>query len=515
MRTKALLVLAGVGALALAACSSSTTAPPAAAPAPEPAQALPAAAAPAAQVVGSGIRGGDPEFTRAAMVWQGYWLSRDHFGPLVMASGMGIPFQPPMDMVQMAMQMVAQNPDDPAMVPQNMMPLQAVFASGSPALANDPRDFGPLDFERLRLDPETFDKRITVRGQAQTMLKESQWAHSFSSPHFGEPAGDFGAQQRFMGMMVSMLAQMQGQYAMQNLMSEDGLYYDSDGKLDYLGNWVMLHALSDIAGLTGEQNGRYANQEAHLTFEGAASKLFRALEDQQPESAREAAAAIRALVYRASTAGDGDVADAALAKATAIADKMLLSFNSDDVVEDAAAIVGLVAVAAAQDDAEYLSAADSLFQEMSADFDASSGVFASKDVYGVDDVAWIVGGLNYLAQRGSQISKIPARSMLLAFYESTLSLGGMQLSAPPGKNGAMAGEWEKDLPSVLYYHPAGTPPPAMAGKLPAPAEEISWDGTTWTVTSDRLVPGGAMHLANELNWLGPHLGSVPFPEIGR
>jgi hypothetical protein len=372
-----------------------------------------------------------------------------------------------------------------------------------------------LDFEGLRLNPETFDKRVTVRGQAQTMLKESQWAHSFGSPHFGEPTGDFGAQQRFMGMMVSMLAQMQGQYAMQNLMGEDGLYYDSDGKLDYLGNWVMLHALSDIAGLTGEQNGRYANQEAHPAFEGAASKLFRALEDRQPESAREAAAAIRAMVYRASTAEDGDVADAALAKATAIADQMLLSFDSDDVVEDAAAIVGLVAVAAAQDDAKYLSVADTLFQEMSADFDASSGVFGSKDVYGVDDVAWIVGGLNYLTQRGSQISKVPARDMLLAFYESTLSLGGMQLSAPPGKNGAMAGEWEKDLPSVLYYHPAGTPPPAMAGKLPAPAEEISWDGTTWTVTSDRLVPGGAMHLANELNWLGPHLGSVPFPEIGR
>ena len=97
------------------------------------------------------------------------------------------------------------------------------------------------------------------------------------------------------------------------------------------------------------------------------SKLFRALEDRQPESAREAATAVRALVYRASTAGGGDVADAALAKATAIADKMLLSFNSDDVVEDAAAIVGLVAVAAAQGDAEYLSAADALFQEMSAD----------------------------------------------------------------------------------------------------------------------------------------------------
>ena len=28
-------------------------------------------------------------------------------------------------------------------------------------------------------------------------------------------------------------------------------------------------------------------------------------------------------------------------------------------------------------------------------------------------------------------------------------------------------------------------------------------------------PDGAMHLSNELNWLGPHLGSVPFPPVSR
>ena len=45
-----------------------------------------------------------------------------------------------------------------------------------------------------------------------------------------------------------MLAQMQGQYAMQNLLSmDDGLYRDSDGTLDYTGNWVMLHTLSDVS----------------------------------------------------------------------------------------------------------------------------------------------------------------------------------------------------------------------------------------------------------------------------
>ena len=67
--------------------------------------------APAA-VIGSGIEGGDPDFNAAALIWQGYWLSRNHFGPFVMASGMGIPFMPPKEMMQGAMKMVAQNPND-------------------------------------------------------------------------------------------------------------------------------------------------------------------------------------------------------------------------------------------------------------------------------------------------------------------------------------------------------------------------------------------------------------------
>jgi len=137
-----------------------------------------------------------------------------------------------MDMMQMAMQMVAQNPNDPVMVPQNMLPLQAVYVSASPKLANNPMDFGPMDFQGMRLDPATFDRTVTVRGQAETMLKESQWAHNFANAHFGDAKGGFGAQQRFLGMMVSLLSQMQGQYAMQNLLGQDGLYRDSNGVLD-------------------------------------------------------------------------------------------------------------------------------------------------------------------------------------------------------------------------------------------------------------------------------------------
>ena len=220
------------------------------------------------------------------------------------------------------------------------------------------------------------------------------------------------------------------------------------------------------------------------------------------------------MVYRAWTAQDSDVGDAALAKARSIAEGQLIGFDSDDVVEQAAAIVGLGAIGDATKDGKYLDAADEVFTSLTADFDPVHGIFKSKNVYNVDDVAWIVGSLNFMLQRGNTGSKNAASDTLLAFYEATISLGGMQLSAPPGKNGVMAGGFEKNLPGVVYYHPANSPPPPMVMKLPVPAEEITWDGDSWSVTSDRLVTAGAMHLANELNWLGPHLGSIPFPPLG-
>ncbi|MCH7814854.1 MAG: hypothetical protein IID40_12635, partial [Planctomycetes bacterium] len=257
----------------------------------------------------------------------------------------------------------------------------------------------------------------------------------------------------------------------------------------------LLHTLSDISLLTGDQGGRYANPDMHPMFEQAATGLFKSLEGREPESAKEAAAAVRALSYRAWTAEDPTVGAAALARVKAIADENLANLQSDDVVEQAAALAGLLSAAASgvTDAGAYLKAADSIYEKMAADFDARHGIFNSKSVYNVDDVAWIIGGLNSMIQQAEDDSKRSAGAMLLAFYEATISLGGMQLSAPPGKNGAMAGEFEKNLPSVLYYHPANVPAPPMVGKLPVPAEEITWDGNGWQVTSDRLVTAGAMH----------------------
>ncbi len=453
---------------------------------------------------------GNPAFTLDAMIWQGYWLSRDHFGPFVMGSGLGIPFEPPMETLAAAMQMVAQNPNDPIVIPQNMAPLQAMYASASPALTGGPAD--PMDFSQFRLDPTTFDATVRVRAQAQTMLKESQWARNFANPHFGAPDDDFGAQQRFMGVMVSLLAQMQGAYAAEHLAGSDGLYRDSDGALDYEGNWTLLQAFADLAGITGEPQSRYADAAAHTRWSGLVGALFDALENRRPETTTEAASAVRALAYVAWTTTDPAIRDRTLQRVRSIADEVE-DLPGEGVIADSARIVALAQAGAALGETAFLDAAASLFDDLAADFDRDHGVFRSVDVYGVDDVAWIIGGLNSLFLQGPREKRDEVGRVLLAFYEATLDQSGLQLSAPPGKNGAMAGAWEQNLPDVVFYHGADTPDPATAGMLPVPAAEIRWNGASWEVTDGRFVTAGAMHLANELNWLGPHLGSVPFPPV--
>lgn len=456
-----------------------------------------------------------PDFSYDAATWQGYWLSRDDFGPFVMASGMGIPFEPPMETMMGAVQMIALNPADTVMIPQNLFPLQAIFASGSPKLVNDPREFDPMDFEGLRLDPATFDTTVRVRGQAETMLKETQWTFNFATEHFGLLDDDYGAQQRFTGMMVGMLAQMQGMYAMQNLLADDGLYHDSDGALDYTANWVMLQVLSDIAGITSGTTGdsRYADPDGAMMFDGAATMLYEALASRTPGSNIEATAAIRALTFRAWTTSDQALRSASLGRARKIADDILLGTDASDLVQGFAAISGLISVDSVQDDGRYRAKASALFNELKGDFDPANGVFRSRSVYTADDVAWILGGLNALVLEGESAVLFDAERTFTAFFESTLDLSGMQLSAPPGKNGAMIGEFEKDLPHVVYYHGADTPPPPMVGMLTVPAREITWDGGAWKVTDATFETAGAMHLANELNWIGPHLGAQIFPAI--
>ncbi len=265
---------------------------------------------------------------------------------------------------------------DQPFAPENILPLQAVYRSGDTALAQDMMVFSPMDFAGMRLDPATFEQVVGLEGQAQLMLKESQWARNFhTASHFGDESAVFGAQQRFTGMMVSMLAQMQGRFAMEELMDPaTGLYRDSDGALDYRGNWTLLQAFADIAGITGDESLRYHNPDAHQMFAMATGQLFSALEQRTPADAAEWASSLRALSFVAWTADDASARDAALARMSAVVKSVPATTTA---VDRAAVIAGLLAAANALDDAAVQASTGPHWETLLADYDSATGTFRS------------------------------------------------------------------------------------------------------------------------------------------
>jgi hypothetical protein len=118
----AIFMAIGLFAVACGADATATPIPPTTIPAPTSAPVVAEPTEPPQTLISSEIQGGDPDFNVDVLVWQSYWLSRDQFGPFVMASGMG-----------------------------------------SPALVNDPRDFDLMNFEAFRLNPDSSDTTISVQ----------------------------------------------------------------------------------------------------------------------------------------------------------------------------------------------------------------------------------------------------------------------------------------------------------------------------------------------------------------
>ncbi|RMF48064.1 MAG: hypothetical protein D6755_04345, partial [Anaerolineae bacterium] len=304
---------------------------------------------------------------------EGYWYSRYNLGNLVFRSGMGVTFMPQPEMMQAMMQAVDANPEDgdTVMPPVNPALLQAVYASGAPHYITK---LDPADFATQRWNPDSFDSTVTTRAMGWTIIKESEWAKQFHvDNHFGTVEDNFGAQWRFVGMVLNAESKMQLQYALQNLKNDAGLFVNSDGTLDYTGNWVMLEALSDAAGtlnaeaLPHSATNRYHNPEQGAMFQGAADTLYAALADRQPEGIEETSLAIQALAwYAVNTANDANV-QSALEKIAAFGDA-LSAASPANATENALAIRGLVEAYRLTGDDAYLNAAANAFDALSADF---------------------------------------------------------------------------------------------------------------------------------------------------
>jgi len=475
---------------------------------------------PVAAAEGPTLQGGNPDFDATAAEEEGYWYSRYNLGNLVARSGLGETFMPDMEMIQQMAQMVDANPDDgdTAMPPMNAALLKSVFASADPHYTQmiDVEDYGTQ-----RWDPATFDTTITSRAMGWTIIKETEWAKQFHvDDHFGTPSDNFGAHQRFMGMALNAEAKMQAQYALQMLKNDQGLIANSDGTVDWGGQWVMLTAFSDLGNTLGlahvphSATNRYADPDASAMFLGASDMLFGALASRQPADVEELSLAIQALTWYAASTGNADNQAQAIGLIAQHGDA-LIGANKDDATHKALAIRGLIEAYRVSGEAKYLDAAANAFNGLAAEYDATHGVFSSQNTYMIDDVAVIMGALNSVKLfAGDAVDQAKVEEIFTYFFESAVNLSGLQMSAPP--KDVAKGIFEQDEPDIYYAYP-GMPMPPMAGGefgiAPVFATEVTWDGSQWSVTNDRFDSAGAMHASNEFIWF--HNDEVNgFPEVG-
>jgi len=527
LKKKLLAIVFVIAALALvaAACTPAATIVPATVPptreataAPPPTQAPAPTVAPTAAPTAIPTQAPAPTavsptqapkvtFTGTDAEEEGYWYSRYNLGNLVMRSGLGDTFMPEKEMVKQMIQMVDTNrhDGDTAMPPLHVTLLQSVYASGDPHYI---KSFNPDDFATQRWDPATFDKTVTSRALGWTMIKENEWAKQFHVDfHFGTPKDDFGAQYRFVGMVLNAESKMQAQFALKKLKNEQGLIANSDGKVDWAGQWVMLEAFSDLAGtlspakLPHSESNRYHDPATAKMFQGAADMLFGALRDRQPADSEEASLAVQGLTwYAANTANAADKAQA-IVLIGQFGD-VLAKAKPTTAAGHATVIRGVIEAYRTTKQVRYLQAASAHFAALSASFNAQSGVFRSQNRYTIDNVATIMGALNSLKLfAGDAVDQKTVEAIFTRFYESAVNQSGLQQSAPPIP--VAKGKFEQDEPKMYYAYPGIPVPPKAGGKFgiaPVFATSVTWDGEQWSVSDGRFDSAGAMHAANEFIW---------------
>ncbi|MGB9612518.1 MAG: LysM peptidoglycan-binding domain-containing protein [Bryobacteraceae bacterium] len=341
-----------------------------------------------------------------------------------------------------------------------------------------------------------------------TIIKEIEWAKQFHvDSHFGKPTDNFGAQWRFVGLVVTAEAKMQAQHALQVLKNDQGLIANSDGAVDWAGQWVMLEALSDLAGtlaaptMPHSASNRYADPDAAAMFRGAADMLFGALASRQPADTEEFSLATQTLAwYAANTANAANRAQA-LTLASQFGNALIVA-NKDDATRKAFAIRGLLEAYRLTNDARYRTAAADVFQGLAAEYDPAHGIFGSQNSYTIDNVAVILGALNSLKLFGGDaVDQDKVEAIFTGFFESVVNLSGLQQSAPPKDTGK--DKFEQESPDIYYAYP-GMPMPPMAGGefgvAPVFATEVRWEGGKWSVVNPRFDSAGAMHASNEFIW---------------
>lgn len=445
---------------------------------------------------GAPIIGQVPSYDATAAEEEGYWYSRYNLMSLSMQSGNGETFMPDMNLMMAMVQAVDANPNDgdTVMLPANPQLISVAYAGGDPHFIQPP---SPMDFATLRWAGG--DTRVTMEATAWTLVKELEWAKQFHvDSHFGTPADNFGAQGRFMGMVMALLPKMQFQAYLQN----PARYTTSKA-----GDYALLIGLSDGIGVYGA--AQLPNSASNRYFDPTTATMFSQVADQQfakviasnPHKVQDLSLGIQSLVWYA--ANTSNAANKALALSK-IADwgRRLQHKQTENPTQLGSAIRGLIEVGRITGDTRFLDAAAARFNTLSADFNSTFGYFNDQKKYTIDDVGTLLGAIN--ASRlflGARIDQVQAAAVFAGFYEGTVNLSGLQISAPPVDQ--FKDPFEQAQPEINLRYP-GLPFPADAGGAygiaPVFAASVKFSAQGWKADQSNFDTAGAMHTANEMIW---------------
>ncbi len=456
-----------------------------------------------AVTVGGQAIGTHPDFDLTAAEEEAYWYSRYNLGHLTMRSGMGETFMLDPAMVEMMIATADADPDDGDTVlpPVNPALLRTVFAGGDPYWI---QAADPADFATLRWDPESFDTRITGSALGWTLVKELEWAKQFHiDAHFGTPEDDFGAQWRFMGLVLTAMAKEQALAWME--------FHDAGEMVmvDDADPFVMLMAISNLAHVLGAEamprsaTNRYRDPEGAAMFRGVADEQFDRVIGMETEgmSVKEMSTAIQGLVWYAAVT-ESDARQSLALERIGELGVLLRDAPAERAAEIGYALRGLIEVHRATGSIASLNASLDFFEALALDYDEAFGLFASQATYTIDDVAAIVGGLNAMRLYGDADGRL-VEEILTGFFESAVNLSGLQQSVPPVASGK--GAFEQGDPEIFYGYP-GLPLPGEVGEFgvaPVFASSVTFDfeAGEWAEIDTWFDTAGAMHAANEFIWL--------------
>ncbi len=481
---------------------------------------------------GTGLIYGEPEYDFAAASFNSYWYSRYALGNLVMMSGLGVTFQPPMEAVMGMAAMIDQGPEDGehVMMPANAALLRAVYAGGDPqfiaAFNGD-----PMDLSNFRWDPEKMDTRLTPAAQAQTIIKEIEWAKFFNNPSWaGAPDADFGAMDRFKGMVMYAGAAQQTMFALQELRNEDGLFVAAsrfvDGAAEVIDpavrpadQYQMLQALSDFRLLlqhADDYNGVYTNPDLLGMIGMEADALLGKIRDLEPTGIQDLGIGAQAMAWYAASAEDPALQRQAL-EMLAEYGEALVAADTGGVIDSARSVRGLLEAARVLGDEKYRDVALEELEVVLNAYHRDTGRIDGVPEILDGEVGDILGALNSAVNNGGNgVDSARIQDVYAGLFESIVSIGGLIHARVPVAMEVSPFELERIGKDIFFAHPS-VPTPDQAGgpygTAAVHASEFRFDEEfgRWVVTNDRFETAGAMHTSNEMMWTFGIISA--FPEV--